>query len=515
MLQEHWQAKVSPALSEEAQRNLENNLKSWRKTSYDKKRTKRSVNKTYITPYPEINVMLTTVAIAFICIAIVVLGGYIERKMREARNARHEYQRATAEDLYERFNSIRATMQDFHQIGMGKLEKLENLIPEEAQKGEDLIKEKMELLIKLYQEMLKQNAINSPYPVRLTGGHFNEDFAIIARIIHWNAQWRDDDNVNLIPSSFVICPHHLPVPVTSSEWNKVTRKFYEESGMMLEMPLENDNNEYDEILDINNITKDQLCNTPVCIKPNLSCKGKEAKCHYCNGICCNCNNCIKFRAFFQIRTALINTGKIDKWDYFNIKIEKQVQVTGKMIDHDKQVKKIMKTLYEKAKIDDPTLPMSMDQLSDSSEMALRRKLRHIAVRMMEGPMIKLITGDERLNEMTDELTNEVVEQFLEQQGIIQRRTADLVRWVIKAYHHKKKTTGKEKEKAEDKEKDEEKTAGGSGVTVRFDCNTSSTLQEDESSNSDAEENTITDIGYHVVEDNEKLGESSFDYVYDD
>ena len=55
----------------------------------------------------------------------------------------------------------------------------------------------------------------------------------------------------------------------------------------------------------------------------------------------------------------------------------------------------------------------------------------------------------------------------------------------------------------------------SGVTVRFDCNTSPTLQEDESSNTDAEENIITDIGYHVVEDNEKLGENSFDYVYDD
>jgi len=53
------------------------------------------------------------------------------------------------------------------------------------------------------------------------------------------------------------------------------------------------------------------------------------------------------------------------------------------------------------------------------------------------------------------------------------------------------------------------------VTVRFDCNTSPTSQEEESSNSEAEENIITDIGYHVVEDNEKLGENSFDYVYDD
>jgi len=51
--------------------------------------------------------------------------------------------------------------------------------------------------------------------------------------------------------------------------------------------------------------------------------------------------------------------------------------------------------------------------------------------------------------------------------------------------------------------------------IRFDCNTGLTSQEEESSNSEAEENIITDIGYNVVEDKEKLGENSFDYVYDD
>jgi len=53
------------------------------------------------------------------------------------------------------------------------------------------------------------------------------------------------------------------------------------------------------------------------------------------------------------------------------------------------------------------------------------------------------------------------------------------------------------------------------VTVRFDCNTGPTSQEEESSTSEAEENIITDIGYNVVEDNEKLGENAFNYVYDD
>ena len=53
------------------------------------------------------------------------------------------------------------------------------------------------------------------------------------------------------------------------------------------------------------------------------------------------------------------------------------------------------------------------------------------------------------------------------------------------------------------------------VTVRFDCNTGPISQEEESSNSEAEENIITDIGYNVVENDEKLGENSFGYVYDD
>ena len=48
--------------------------------------------------------------------------------------------------------------------------------------------------------------------------------------------------------------------------------------------------------------------------------------------------------------------------------------------------------------------------------------------------------------------------------------------------------------------------------IRVDCNTDPISQEEESSNSEAEENIITNIGYHVGEDNEKLGENSFDYA---
>jgi len=181
MLQEHWPALPLRVKREDAQRIFENNTQSWRKTSYDENRPKRSVTETKGVPYTEINVMLTTVAIGFICIGIVVIGGYTERKMREAKNARYEYHRATCEDIREKYENTRGAMQDFHRILSGKSDQLGMLI-----------KEKMEVLITIYRENIKQNAMNSPYPIKLTGGHFNEDFATITRIIHWNGQYKPD-----------------------------------------------------------------------------------------------------------------------------------------------------------------------------------------------------------------------------------------------------------------------------------------------------------------------------------
>jgi len=477
MLQEHWQARISPATFEEAQRIWKNKPQSWRKTSYEKNRTK-SVNKVkHISPYPEINVMLTVTAIAFICVAIVVLGGYFERKMREARNARQQYSTVTSKQINERYECIKAAMIDFHKASVGK-----------AQQLQTMMQGKMDTLVAIYQDILKQHTTSSPYPMRLTGGHFNEDFAIIARIMHWNVQWREDSNVNFMPSSFVKCPHDLPAPVTPNEWDRLVRKFYEESGVTLEKMDEHADDGYAEILDVNNIGKDQLCTTPVCIKPDLKYEGKETKCHYCNGICCNCENCKKFRAFFQIRTALINTGKVNHWDYLDARMLRQIQVTAGLVKNDHQIRRIMTKLYEKAKIDNPELPSSMDHLRGGHQ--LRGKLRQIAVRMMEGPMMKLITSDERLNEMTDELTNEVLEHFLEQHGIIDTRTTELMKWVTKNYH---KQEGKEEE-------EQGKTKGGSGVTVRFDCNTTSVEQDtkkDTGTNSDlSESDTEKNIQVH-------------------
>jgi len=54
-----------------------------------------------------------------------------------------------------------------------------------------------------------------------------------------------------------------------------------------------------------------------------------------------------------------------------------------------------------------------------------------------------------------------------------------------------------------------------GVTVRFDCNTGLAAQEEEQSDCDSDEHSITDLGYNVIETDEKMGENSFNYVYDD
>ena len=481
-MQEHLQATTPPALFEEAQRNWKNKFQSWKKTSCDKNRAKRSVNMKANPPYQEINVMLTTVAIGFICVNIVVLGGYIERKTREAKNARHGYHSSIARTVIEKYRHNKEAMNEYHNTSLTDMIRRHNMVMEEMKKMDVTIRGKMDSLVAIYQDILKQNATNSPYPIRLTGGHFNEDFAIIAKIMHWNVQWRENGNVNLMPSSFTRCTHDLPSPETSFEWDRMIRKFYEESGMTLEKPSEEDDG-YAEILDITHLNKNQLCTTPACIKPDLHYEGKTSKCHYCNNICCNCENCKKFRAFFQIRTALINTGKVKNWDYLDAKMERQVFLTSKMIQSNTQMRKIMETLYERAKIDNPQLPKSMDQLKGQE---LRSKLRKIAVRMMEGPMIKLVTSDEKLNEMADELTNEVVEHFLKQQGVIKPKTIELMRWVTRNYHKKR---GEE----------EQKTEGGSGVTVKFDCNTNLEEQQQEqvvltSSESSEEDSMNTNSG---------------------
>jgi len=52
------------------------------------------------------------------------------------------------------------------------------------------------------------------------------------------------------------------------------------------------------------------------------------------------------------------------------------------------------------------------------------------------------------------------------------------------------------------------------VTVRFDCNTDSAAQEEEQSDCDSDEHSITSLGYHVQLDNGQNNENDFTHVYD-
>ena len=139
---------------------------------------------------------------------------------------------------------------------------------------------------------------------------------------------------------------------------------------------------------------------------------------------------------------MINTGKVNNWDFLDERLIRQIQTTDTLIRNDQTTRRIMKVLYEKVKADNPDLPESMDQLTGGH--SIRKNLKKIATRMMEGPIIKLITSDEKLNKMTDELTNEVLQFFLEHHGIRDERTTKLMKWVVQQYHKKKKKRSKKK-----------------------------------------------------------------------
>jgi len=86
-LQEQWPRKVSPLQSEKLRRAQQ----GWQETDYGETRNKRSLTTIQDSVLPEVNVMLISINIALMCMAVVMIGGYIERKTREARNARRDH----------------------------------------------------------------------------------------------------------------------------------------------------------------------------------------------------------------------------------------------------------------------------------------------------------------------------------------------------------------------------------------------------------------------------------------
>ena len=455
-------------------------------TKKEKKRGKRSTPRIENNDLINVNTVMNTVNIALLCIFTVIMCGYlnyIDKENIKVRTKKHEQ---VISQINKKHMFMTERIQEFHDHHREIYERLK-----QETRG------KFDMMITVFQEICKNTRLNTPYPMRLTKGHTNEDFDNMVRITHWNGQWRDDNNTSLSPSAFLQCPRDLPKPMHYKEWQRLARLFYEESGMNLFIPdyagegvMENPTYP---VLDVDQLDEQQLCCTPVCFNPDLKYEGKESKCQYCMQVCCNCVNCNRYRAFFKIRTTLINTGKIDSWDYYNQQLLKSINLHNKQRKEKKTLENIMKVLYQQARERKPMLPTRLIYVDDDDP--LKEKLRNVALRIMNSPVDKIITADERMNRIADNLSEEIVQHFLETKELQRTRTQDILKWLLEQYHE-----------------EEELTKGGSDVVVKFDHNMyqRSSSQETEvdsiitlpqwiNSNSDEDQNVSMENDYESVD----------------
>jgi len=387
---------------------------------------------------------MTTVNVALLCIFTVIMCGYLNYIDKENAKIRTQKHRRLIDRL-----------EDNHKEVTDQLEESDKHHRETYEKAKKEACDKFDVLVMIFQEICKETKLSTPFPVRLTKGHTNEDFATMVQIVHWNGQWRDDNNTSLSPSVFLQCPKDLPRPMHYKEWQRLAKLFYEESGLNLFIPdytgEEKIENSRHPTLDVNQIDEQQLCRTPVCFSPNLMYEGKESKCHYCMSVCCNCINCERYRGFFKIRTTLINTGRTDKWDYQKIQLERSINMERRQHKEGEMFRNIMRALFQQARERNPTLPMSLIYLEDDNP--LKEKLKKIALRMINNPLDKIITADERVNRLADNLSEEIIKHFLATKQLQRQRTQDIMKWLMEQYHE-----------------EEELTKGGSDVVVNSDHN---------------------------------------------
>ena len=454
--------------------------------NYEEKRSKRSAEETSDNDLINVNIVMSAVNIALLCIFTVILGGllkYIDRENVRNKTEKHE---AVMEQINKKHTYITGRVNEFHAQHKEIYVQLQNEI-----------KGRFDMMITMFQEICKNTRLNTPYPMRLTRGHTNEDFANMVRITHWNGQWRDNNNTSLSPSAFLQCPQDLPKPQHHKEWQRLARLFYEESGVNILMPRYSDiedmeNLTYTPTMDIDHLDTQQLCRTPVCFNPNVKYEGKESKCQYCTQVCCNCLNCTRFRGFFKIRTALINTGKIDSWDHYNQQLIKSINHHNLEKREKKTLEDIIKVLYQQAREQQPSLPLRLTYMDD--EDPLKEKLKNMALRMMDGPVDKIITADERTNRLADDLSEEILLHFLKTKELQKLKTQDIMKWLLDQYHD-----------------EEELTKGGSDVVVKFDYNMDKQESSQEAkqgstvelnwlgSATDDEDNVSIECGYESVD----------------
>ena len=428
------------------------NISSKKLKKEERIRSKRNVVMSQERNIQTVNLIMNGIILAVISMAVIAIFGWtsqVDQKNKKINTLRHK---AIVDNI--RYQQL-CLMQELQKMECGNLAR--------ADENRADIQKKNDILLMVFQEICKETRLSTPYPIKLTRGHTSEDFAKMIQITHWNKQWREDHNASLKPTAFFQCPRDLPKPQDRAEWKRLADLFYIEAGLTIAKPtcsVMEDLNRMDSppINSIDQIDIDHLCRTPICIEPNVKYSGKEHKCQYCTGICCNCKNCETYRGFFQIRTAVINTGEIDTWDYHRQQLIRSINRQSKKKEERQNFQAIMKALYQEARKKQPLLPKIMEYLSD--EDPLKEKIRSMAETIMEGPKIKLITMDKRGRRLAENLSQELLKIFLNNNNVKYNKMDAIMDWIL------------EQSQKEDEMIDEVLTKGGSDVVVISDSNMS-------------------------------------------
>jgi len=436
------------------------------------KRIRRNVVMNRALNIQNVNLVMNGILLAVIsCATIAIFGwtSYLDEENRKTQTRRHTM---IIDELGSQQSCL---MQELRRLGDENLAK--------AQENDANIQQKHDMLLMVFQEICKETRSSTPYPIKLTRGHTNEDFATMVRIAHWNGQWREDHNTSLKPTAFFLCPCDLPKPQTSLEWKRLAEIFYIESGLEIQRPTyavsgvsEEGNNI--PITSIDQVDLDHLCRTPICVEPNVMYSGKETKCQHCMEVCCNCNNCEKYRGFFQIRTANINTGQVDKWDYNRQQLVRSINQRNQNASEKLKLRQVMKALYQEAKQKQPDLPRMIEYLKDEDPM--KEKIRRMAEEIMEGPKIRMTIFDKKTTRLAEELNHELLKLFLSKHAMMQGKMKAIMDWIL------------QQGQKEDDMKEKVLTKGGSDVVVISDSNMSLSASSENSVTVNAGSGITTD-----------------------
>jgi len=141
--------------------------------NYEKKRSKRNAEETSDNDLINVNIVMSAVNIALLCIFTVILGGllnYIDRGNIRNKTEKHE---AVMEQINKKHIYITGRVNEFHAQHKEIYAQLQNEI-----------NGRFDMMITMFQEICKNTRLNTPYLMRLSRGHTNEDFANMIYLSH-------------------------------------------------------------------------------------------------------------------------------------------------------------------------------------------------------------------------------------------------------------------------------------------------------------------------------------------